>query len=205
MNRAANNYFLLGVLTLASAGIAHAELADREKPLHLEADRVVVDDARQHSIFEGKVQLTQGTLLIQADRIEVSEDARGYQRLTATGAPAKFWQRFEGSNEYAEGYGDTIEYDTHDETVDFFGNARVKRGQDEVLGAHITYSTKTEIFEVRGSPANGNQDASPKGRVRAVIQPKSKPESEKPPKQEALDIQPSTTLSPAEQAPSNHE
>ncbi len=206
MNRIANNLCCLCLLAVASVGTAYAELADRDKPMHLEANRVVVDDAKQHSIFEGQVQLTQGTLLIQADKVEVSEDAHGFQHLTASGSPAKFWQRFEGSNEYAEGYGNRIEYDTRTETVDFFGQARVKRGQDEVSGAHITYSTKTEVFEVHGDPAANSKNSSSNSRVHAVIQPKSgMPTDKKPSKQDTLVIQPSSTLSPSETVPSQHE
>ncbi len=181
-------------------GTAHAERADRNKPIHLEANRVVMDDAKQVSIFEGRVQLTQGTLFIQAEKIVVSEDAQGYQHLTATGVPARFRQRYEGSDDYAEGEGERIEYDTRAETVNFYGQARVKRGLDEVSGAQITYSTKTEVFEVQGKPAD-NEAPSTNSRVRAVIQPKSKPAETG---QEPLIIQPSSTLSPSKPAP-NHE
>ena len=37
---------------------AHAEKADRTKPMHLEADRVTVDDAKQIDHFIGNVVLT---------------------------------------------------------------------------------------------------------------------------------------------------
>lgn len=184
---------LLLVSFLLYAGGAPAEQADRDKPVHLEADRVLIDDARQFKSFEGRVQLIQGTLHIQADRIDVREDKEGYQHLTATGHPARFRQRYEGSEDYAEGYGERIEYDTRAETVDFYDRARVKRGQDEVQGAHITYSTKTEVFRARGDDASqkpGND------RVRAVLQPRrdKPPETSQPPS--TLTIQPSETLSP---------
>jgi len=191
---------------LALAGTAHAERADRDKPMHLEANRVVMDDAKQVSSFEGRVQLTQGTLLIQADRIVVSGDAQGYQHLTATGNPARFRQRYEGSNDYAEGEGERIEYDTRAEAVDFYGQARVKRGLDEVSGAQINYSTKTEVFEVRGKPTPGEDEPSINSRVRAVIQPKSsKPAGGNASGQEPLIIQPSSTLSPSKPASPDHE
>jgi lipopolysaccharide export system protein LptA len=152
------------------------------------------------------VQLTQGTLLIQADKIVVSEDAQGYQHLTATGHPAKFRQRYEGSNDYAEGDGERIEYDTRAETVDFFGQARVKRGLDEVSGAQINYSTKTEVFEVRGKPTPADEEPSTNSRVRAVIQPRSsQPAGGSPSRQESLIIQPSSTLSPSKPASPDHE
>ncbi|OHC91616.1 MAG: lipopolysaccharide transport periplasmic protein LptA, partial [Sideroxydans sp. RIFOXYB12_FULL_59_6] len=82
------------VLLLLCTNDAMAEQADRDKPVHLEADRVLIDDARQFKSFEGRVHLIQGTLNIHADRIEVREDAGGYQHLTATGHPAKFRQRY---------------------------------------------------------------------------------------------------------------
>lgn len=161
---------LIGALLLSGAATcAQAERADREQPTHLEADRVLIDEVRQFSRFEGRVQVRQGSLLMQADKVEVREDAEGYQHLTAFGRPASFRQRYEGTQEYAEGYGERIEYDTRAETVDLFEQARVKRGTDEVRGARITYSTRTEVFEARGDAATPDRAA---GRVRAVLQPK---------------------------------
>src|SRR3990167_8526722 len=45
-----------------------AERADRDKPIHLEADQVLIDDAQQISTFTGNVKLTQGTMLIRGDK-----------------------------------------------------------------------------------------------------------------------------------------
>ncbi len=184
----ANKITLCGLLLLAWGVPTYADNADREKPIHLESDRVFVDDVKQTSQFEGKVQLIQGTILIRADKIVLTEDKNGFKHCTATGRLASFRQRHEGTDEYMEGYGERIEYDTRAETVDFFVQARVKRGQDDVQGDHILYSTRTEVFQVSGD-SNG-------GRVHAVIQPKSKETSETPAKKDApLAIQPSSTLS----------
>src|SRR5512139_1429482 len=171
MNRSANNAALFGLLLLAWSGLLHAESADRNKPIHLESDRVFIDDVKQISVFEGKVQLTQGTLAIQAEKIVVTQDKLGYKHCTATGRTASFRQKHEGSDDYMEGYGERIEYDTRAETVDFYGRARVKRAQDDVQGDHITYSTRTEVFQVSGGPVSA--DNPEKGRVHAVIQPKT--------------------------------
>ncbi len=199
--RATRSAYVLCMLAALAASTAHAERADRTKPIHLDANRVVMDDAKQVSTFEGRVQLTQGTLFIQAEKVVVSEDAQGYQHLTATGVPARFRQRYEGSDDYAEGEGERIEYDTRAETVNFFGQARVKRGLDEVSGAQITYSTKTEVFEVLATPSD-NQAPSTNSRVRAVIQPRNtKPAGP----EEPLIIQPTPTLSPSKPASTNHE
>lgn len=188
MRRHAIESAVLGLLLCGMMSGARAELADREQPTHLEADRVLIDEMRQFSRFEGSVQVRQGSLLIRADKVEVREDAEGYQHLTAYGQPASFRQRYEGTQEYAEGYGGRIEYDTRAETVDFFDQARVKRGANEVRGARITYSTRTEVFEASGNLAAPDQKS---GRVRAVLQPKPETAPVAPP----LLMQPSQSLS----------
>ena len=173
-----------------------AERADRDKPLHLSADQVLIDDAQQVSTFTGNVQLTQGTMLIRGDKIVVVQDKEGFKHGTAYGNTASFRQKREGMDEYVEGYGERIEYDTRAETADFYVQARVKRGLDEIRGEHITYSAKTEIFQVNGNGAStGN---APPKRVHAVLQPKPKQGATQQPAPDALPIKHSDALSPAE-------
>ena len=194
MNLSLNNLVLCSLLLLAWSGALRAENADREKPIHLESDRVTVDDITQTSVFEGNVELTQGTLQIEAAKIVLTQDKQGYKHCTATGNLVHFRQKHEGTAEYMEGYGKRIEYDTRTETVDFFVQARVKRAQDDVRGDHIAYSTRTEIFQVSGDPNNISDPN--KGRVHAVIQPRSNETSGDPAQKNApLTIQSSPTLS----------
>ncbi|HEU0219190.1 MAG TPA: lipopolysaccharide transport periplasmic protein LptA [Gallionella sp.] len=173
-----------------------AERADRDKPVHLEADQVLIDDAQQVSTFIGNVKLTQGTMLIRGDKIVVVQDKEGFKHGTAYGNTASFRQKREGLDEYVEGYGERIEYDTRAETVDFYVQARLKRDMDEVRGEHITYSAKTEIFQVNSSGASPGKE-SPK-RVRAILQPKSKQGAASPAAPDTLPIKPSETLPPVD-------
>ena len=173
---------------------SHAERADRDKPVNLDSDQANVDDATQVSTFTGKVLLTQGTMTIHGDKLVVIQDKNGFSHGTATGQLASYRQKREGLDEYVEGYGDRIEYDAQNETVDFFGHARVTRNQDDVRGDHITYSSRTEIFQVH-SAQNQSAGAPNKGRVRAVFQPKSTADA---PATEPLPIKPSDTLSQPE-------
>src|SRR5665811_1282021 len=166
------NKLLLATFLLLGSPACFAESADRNKPIHLEADQVMMDDAQQISTFTGNVRLTQGTLLLSGDKIVVVEDKDGFKHATAYGNTAEFRQKREGLNEYVEGYGKRIEYDTRTDTLNFHEKARLKRNLDEVSGDHITYSAKTEVFRVDSSEAgSGNV---PPQRVRAVLQPKSK-------------------------------
>lgn len=168
--------FLIGcLLILPISTAAFAELADRDKPVNLEADTVTLDDASKVSTYQGNVQLSQGTLLIRADKLVVKEDAAGLQHGTAYGNPASFRQKREGVDEYIEGYGLRIEYDGRNDKVELFTQARMKRNQDEVRGNYISYDAKTEFFQVLGGGREAAPPGKEKGRVRAIIQPKAKP------------------------------
>ena len=167
-----NLVLLTGILLVCQVPPSHAELADRNKPVNLEAEQVSIDDAKQISTFNGNVVLTQGTLEIRGDTLVVKQNSEGLQHGTATGMPASFRQKRDGVDEYIEGYGERIVYNSAKTTLDLFGNARMKRGQDEVSSEHITYNSTTEIFRANGLTAN-TPGAPRKGRVRVVIQPKN--------------------------------
>lgn len=170
---------------------AWSEKADREKPVNLEADRVTIDDAKQIAIFEGNVVLTQGTLQIRGDRMEVRQDKEGFKQGTTWGKPAAFRQKRDGYDEYIEGWAERIEYDGRTETMQMFNRAQLKRGQDEVRGNYISYDARTEFFQVTGSN-KASAEGAPEGRVRAVIQPKPKA---KPAAAPPVTLKPAETIS----------
>jgi lipopolysaccharide export system protein LptA len=155
--------------------LAGAERADLDKPVNLEADRVDLDDAKKEAVFVGNVTLTQGTLTIKADKIIVKQDASGFQYGIAYGNPAHFRQKREGSDEYIEGFSERLEYDGKADKVQMFTNARIQHGGDEVRGDYISYDAVTEFFQVIGGGKSAATGGNPQGRVRAVIQPKTKP------------------------------
>jgi len=188
-------HLFLAATLLACVPVCFAERADRDKPLLLEADQVLIDDMHLTSTFTGNVRLAQGTMLILGDKIEVVKHKDGFQQAKAYGKTASFRQKREGSEEYVEGYGERIEYDTRTGTVDFYVQARVKRELDEVRGDHITYSMKTETFQVS---SNASSTDIPPQRVRAVLQPKPKADESAPPAQDMLRTIPDKTLTSPE-------
>ncbi|MCC7483930.1 MAG: lipopolysaccharide transport periplasmic protein LptA [Burkholderiales bacterium] len=160
---------------------AAAEKADREKPVNLEADRVTVDDAKQLATFEGNVVLSQGTLQIRGDRMEVRQDKEGFRHGTTWGNLAYFRQKREGYDEWIEGWAERIEYDGRADKVQMFNRAIMKRTDDEVRGHYISYDAQTEFYQVIGGGEKAATEGNPQGRVRAVLQPRTKDKAAAPP------------------------
>ncbi|MDO8778837.1 MAG: lipopolysaccharide transport periplasmic protein LptA [Burkholderiaceae bacterium] len=169
---------LLAALAL-SGGWACAEQADRNKPMNVEADALRYDDIKKTSVFTGRVVLTKGTILIRGARIEVRQDPDGYQYGVVTAEPGKlafFRQKREGLNEFIEGQGESIEYDSRANTVKFVTQAQLRRYlgatvNDEMSGGVIVYNNSTDVFSIDGGVAQGAPSASG-GRVRAMLTPR---------------------------------
>ena len=168
----------LRLLTFACMALtalaAHAERADRSKPVNIEADKVTVDERKKVHLFEGRVVLTQGTLEIRGDTLIVTQDGDGFQKGIATrrNGLASFKQRRDGSGEYVTGEAERIEYDGRSQKTHLLVRAHVTSAQDEVRGQFIEYDGFTGQYIVTNS-GSSNANTGGSGRVRAVIQPKS--------------------------------
>jgi len=171
----------VAVALLWAAVPAHAEKADRSKPMHIEADALRYDDLRQISVFTGRVVLTKGSIQIRAERLEVRQDPDGFQFGTATGSAeqrAFYRQKREGLDEFIEGEGETIAYDGRADTVTFSRKAQLRRLRgttvaDEISGGSILYENLTDKFSVDGASSKGPSGAlGSSGRVRVMLTPK---------------------------------
>lgn len=166
---------------------AHAEQADKGKPINIDASNMTYDDLKQVDIFTGTpghpVVATKGTILIRADRVEVHQDPQGYQYATGTMAPgskdlAYFHQKREGVDEYVEGTAERIDYDGKKDLTTLTTNATVRRLQglttmiDQVHGSVVTYDGQNDFYTARA----GNDIAGPgnqSGRVHAILSPRN--------------------------------
>ena len=167
---------LFALLALV-APLAHAEKADREKPINLEADSISMDDINKVQVLEGNVILTQGTMQILTSKLVVTQDIDGFQKGVATGGAnglARFRQKREGRDEYIEGEAERIVHDARSEKTEFFVRGWVKSGQDEVKGHYISYDALTEQYLVTNAGETKSAMGAPQARVRAIIQPKGK-------------------------------
>ena len=188
------NHRLLPILLLAALactfGVAHAEKADRAKPMNIEADALRHDELKQTSVFSGRVVMTKGTIVLRGARLDVRQDADGYQYGVVTAEPGKrafFRQKRDtlpgAPDEFIEGESEVIEYDGKADNVRFITRAELRRYRgavlsDEITGAVIVYNNLTDVFSVDGKRTATNaagDTPAPGSRVRAVLAPKDPP------------------------------
>lgn len=194
------NHRLFPILLLAALagafGAAHAEKADRAKPMNIEADALRHDELKQTSVFTGRVVMTKGSIVLRGARLDVRQDAEGYQHGVVTAEPGKrafFRQKRDtlpgAPDEFIEGESEVIEYDGRSDNVRFVTRAELRRYRgaelsDEITGAVIVYNNLTDVFTVdgkRNAAAASGETPAPGSRVRAVLAPKDPPAAKAPP------------------------
>ena len=78
----------LSLLSLLLASLASfpawADRSDRFQPLNFAADSARVDDNQRVNVLTGNVEITKGTIVLRAARVEVRQLADGSQTAVAT-------------------------------------------------------------------------------------------------------------------------
>ena len=188
-------------LALAAGG-AHAETADKSKPISFTSDGGEVNYEKKTGVLTGNVVITQGTLTIRADKINFKQNADNSLSATAFGNPISFRQKRDDAEGYYEGWALRAEYDGAKEQLELFDNAILKRGTDEIRSNYISYNSATELFRAEGRPATTPipGDAGRNDRVRGTFQPKENQTPGKPPAAKSstpLSLTPSGELAPS--------
>jgi len=180
---------IAGLLALAAPlrALAQAAKGDRSRPMVMEADRSGnVDLQRQVLVYDGNAVITQGSMVMRAERIEVRQTADGYfvgQAIGSATKPASWRQRRDAADETVEGTAERIEFDGRADVLRFVGNGSVRRLRagavaDEITGGTIVWDNTAEVARVEGGAKSA---VNPGGRVRAVLSPRSDAAASAPP------------------------
>lgn len=170
---------LLGVAQAQKKPSTTAALVPTEEPsTMILSDTLHFDDSKRESTFAGNVVMTRGFMTMNADALNLREDAEGFQYGTGTVKSGKrvFIRQVRPEvYEVLEGVGVRAEYNGKTETFDLIGQAVVTRyicGQhfDTVSGERVRYSQKTDVYEAFSGPDSANSG----GRVRSVAQPRAR-------------------------------
>lgn len=172
---------LLSSLLVGFGASAYAQQqgAPAEEPsTMILSDTLQYDDINRKSVFTGNVVLTRGLMTLNADELEVREDATGNQLGSARANKGKIVtirQERPENFEVIEGKGSRAEYDSNKSQFDLIGQAVVTRyicGKpfDTIRGERVRYNEKTGVYQAQG----GANSSAPGGRVRSVVEPRAK-------------------------------
>lgn len=133
---------LAGWLACALAAPALALESDRQQPMQINADRFESGMDGNTTVLTGNVRITQGSLVVNAARADVTQEQGEVSRAVLTGRPATLKQAMDGGGELNASAA-TIDYRLAEESVELTGDVVLERPQGTLRSQRVTYSVKT--------------------------------------------------------------
>ena len=118
--------------------------SDREQPINIQADAAIVDETNGSSVYKGNVIITQGTLEVTANEVEIFTAAGEVIQIIATTDKdsellAHYQQQINESMEMVVADAKKITYLIQEERLHLSGDARLKKVQDVFTGQLLSY------------------------------------------------------------------
>lgn len=134
----------LVALSLVMSSPAYALKDDQTKPINVESREQSADLQANKLVFSGDVVATQGSIKLNADRVEVTRNANGsLESIVAYGKPVTFEQQ-QDNGKYIRGRANTVRYLPNSTRVVLQGRATVWQGESRMTGERIEYNLATQ-------------------------------------------------------------
>ena len=156
-----------GLVLLLGATLVKALPDDREQPLYISSDTAVRDEKAGITVYQGDVDINQGSLNIRGDKVTVYFGAEGIKRILAVGGPASFKQKPSADADEVKATAMTIEYNPEQDIILLSEQAELEQNGDVIRSNKVRYDINSDIVEAGGGADN---------RVNIVIQPPAQPQ-----------------------------
>ena len=161
--------FALYLMTLLPT-FSYALETDREQPIRIQADAAIVDEKKGSSVYKGNVIITQGTLEVTADEVEIfTADREVIQIIAKTNKGsevlAHYQQQTNEAMDMVVADAKKITYLVQEERLHLAGDARLQQIDDVFTGQLLYYDLGRGIVNLNSS---GGSD-----RVNMTINPNS--------------------------------
>ncbi|MFZ7188128.1 lipopolysaccharide transport periplasmic protein LptA [Avibacterium avium] len=155
---------LLFFTALMTSMSAFALKNDTNQPINIESNNQSLDMENQTVTFTDNVVITQGSILIKADKVVITrppENSNNKETVDAYGRPVTFHQLLDDGKP-VDGKANKVHYDLGTEFLTLTGNAELKQLDSKITGQLITYDVKKQQLKASGSS---------KSRVKTVLIP----------------------------------
>lgn len=137
--------------------VAEAKQNDFKETISISSGRQIADLGSNKITFTDEVEITQGSIKINADRVEIVRNEKGQiKSATAFGKPAVFSQLLDnGKPVTAKSH--TIAYYPTKQTVELKNNASIEQGSSKITSDSIVYNIAKERIEASSNETSGKK------------------------------------------------
>lgn len=140
--------------------------SDAKQPIYIEADTATYDEATGQTVYIGNVRSTQGSMVVDSDKMIVFQKGGKTEKVVATANPVRLKQTPDGGKEDIHGTGQRAEYFPDTGILILYDKAVVWQGGDSTESDRIEYDSRKNFVKA-GDPKSN------KSRVHVKLQPKA--------------------------------
>jgi len=137
---------MLLLLLSVPAVLTQALPDDRDQPIHITADKALRDEKKGVTIYSGNVQLVQGSMELEADKLTIYHTSENADEIIAEGHPAKMRQQPELHKGIVNAHAEVIKYFRTEERVHLQTDARIEQDGAVVAGDSIEYFIAKQLI-----------------------------------------------------------
>lgn len=154
------------VLTLVLPILGLAKTGDAEQPVHVEADAAQLNQVTGVGIYRGQVRITQGSMVLTADKVTIIAPGRNLQKVIAHSHNQDDDPRNDNSNkstfrqltntgELLTAESRHIDYEPNENRIILLGEAVLRRPPDRFAAERIVYHIDTQVVDAGGRQGGG--------------------------------------------------
>lgn len=194
-----NSFFILSLLGLLLfhpavwAAENQTNLPEDQQPVNISANSLMASEKTGKSVYKGNVIITQGSLTLKGELVDISHPNNQLTTVIATGNPANFKRYSQVDQAWIKGKAQKIEYNAVDKTVLLVGDAMVEQpGEHTIKGPKLFYDMDKQTLQAQSTETE-------KQRISVTLNPSNREKPEPEPQQALENTEPEKALNQPEQ------
>ncbi len=131
-----------------------ARESDLTQPIDVRADKSEFDESAGTQTLTGNVEISQGTMRINANKISITLKNNALHTIAGTGNPIKFEQQNE-AGELMQGEASNLLYDAIAGTLTLEGAATLSQPRQNLKSERIVFDSRSQKVSAEGGGATG--------------------------------------------------
>ena len=157
---------LVSIIAFSSSCLAFDK--DNHQTITVESDKAERNEKTGLTQYSGNVIIRQGSLIIEANSVEIHYADNQVNRIICNGNPARYQQK-SSTGEQVLARAETIEYVPAKKLVNLKTNASLSKNGTLIKGDSINYDVVSETWRAKGDNKSNQK------RIQLVIPPLQKP------------------------------
>jgi len=146
----------LSLIFISSFSVAEnkkpSKIPDEQQSVNISADSLKSSEKEGKSVYKGNVVVTQGSLTLKGDIINITHPNNQLTEVIATGKPANFKRFSQAEQAWLTGKANRIEYHTQNRTVLLIGDAQVEQpGKHIITGPKLFYDIANQTLQAQST------------------------------------------------------